>query len=910
MKLRRHAIVTLLTAMTAGLLASSAPAFADDDGGDPVVITTAQSVSLSGTITSTSPLPAGITVSAYAPATFCFDQADPSTCLNYAAYVDGTIADPATGAFTLTVPANSKIWLNAMGDPIYANSYGRTPSTSPANPDSGTAIQVGDSDISGLDIAVLTRPGISGTITVPSAALALALGAGASVTFYRYFEPKPQPGVDHLAGKWVQVDRLEIDQSALATAVPYTKVLDPGTYRVAFESYWTGTTFHGGTSLDTAADVVVSGEGFATADLAATMLPLAQGTVTPPSGATLDQGMYAVLFRADQFPSASSETDDTRYALINADGSFAFPVTTPADYLLVAVGANMYGFFGAEPDCFPTKGFDKTCPPPSVAIGADGASGLDFTLRWFPKVTGTVTLPEGFVAADVQASLQRWQENPGMDEGDEPWWEWNDVRGETLVDNEDGTASVSIRVTEPGTYRVLLSGPWVLPLSIGGDEENGPDASAFVVDSITAPDQSFTVDVEAAPTISGTVDPAIFAGKRVVAKVVVWSEDEEFGDWWEQSSWYVDMGDGSFILPAQPGDYRLSIRWIEADEDGQILPEASWSEMFLGGPRITRARDIMLNKASVGEVYFTFPEPITPDAPASTTIASVGDGSVTVGWSAPEFDGGSPITGYTVTADGTDLSCNAAADEGSCTVTGLENLRRYTFTVRASNAVGLGEAATTSEALPHSDEFQVWLPQGPNVAKDGATQIWVFGAKGAQSVTIQVGTQSFNVDSVNDGLAVLDYRADAGSFGVRSGRLRIAASAVLLKEDGSKQTVRASSNLLVPRTTVRGKWRTGTTVKVRTRTVAPGTELAYVLGDQDMTFSAGDVCTTTADERGRATCAFEAPDEGDYVVYTVDLAKLNPGIDINDPEWPLDAANNAVVGANPFTVVAGRRSIR
>ncbi|MEU7876500.1 PxKF domain-containing protein [Dactylosporangium sp. NPDC049140] len=77
-------------------------------------------------------------------------------------------------------------------------------------------------------------------------------------------------------------------------------------------------------------------------------------------------------------------------------------------------------------------------------------------------------------------------------------------------------------------------------------------------------------------------------------------------------------------------------------------------------------------------------------APATPTVASVtpGDHSATITWLKPA-DGGSLITGYTVTATPGGLTCSTdSADALSCTITGLTNGVNYTFVVTARNAVG------------------------------------------------------------------------------------------------------------------------------------------------------------------------------------------------------------------------------
>jgi Phosphoesterase family/Fibronectin type III domain len=76
-----------------------------------------------------------------------------------------------------------------------------------------------------------------------------------------------------------------------------------------------------------------------------------------------------------------------------------------------------------------------------------------------------------------------------------------------------------------------------------------------------------------------------------------------------------------------------------------------------------------------------------------TIFAKPGNGGATVQWTAPFTDGGSPITGYTVTAfiNGAPrrtMTFNSAAT--SETVTGLTNGATYTFKASAINAHGVG----------------------------------------------------------------------------------------------------------------------------------------------------------------------------------------------------------------------------
>ena len=131
--------------------------------------------------------------------------------------------------------------------------------------------------------------------------------------------------------------------------------------------------------------------------------------------------------------------------------------------------------------------------------------------------------------------------------------------------------------------------------------------------------------------------------------------------------------------------------------------------------------------------------PTVPSAPEAAS-ASAASGQALVSWRAPSNEGGTVITSYTVTpyiGASAQPSIEVPESTTSTIVKGLTDGTGYTFKITATNAIGTGPSASTSEAVvPEDTIFDFGTPTIVDSADSSPTEVGVkFSSEAAGTIT-------------------------------------------------------------------------------------------------------------------------------------------------------------------------------
>jgi FtsP/CotA-like multicopper oxidase with cupredoxin domain len=133
--------------------------------------------------------------------------------------------------------------------------------------------------------------------------------------------------------------------------------------------------------------------------------------------------------------------------------------------------------------------------------------------------------------------------------------------------------------------------------------------------------------------------------------------------------------------------------------------------------------------------------PVTAPSAPTAVVATAGNASALVTWTAPIGNGGSAVTSYTVTSMPGGLTCGTTGAT-SCTVVGLTNGVSYNFLVTATNAMGTSSAGASNAVTPATTPG---APTGVSAVglSNSASVSWLAPASnGGQPITLYTVTSS------------------------------------------------------------------------------------------------------------------------------------------------------------------------
>jgi YVTN family beta-propeller protein len=183
--------------------------------------------------------------------------------------------------------------------------------------------------------------------------------------------------------------------------------------------------------------------------------------------------------------------------------------------------------------------------------------------------------------------------------------------------------------------------------------------------------------------------------------------------------------------------------------------------LLSGTPTLAGTYNFNINVSdATGSASASFSLVVNAVAPGAPTITSVtgGDRQVTVNFTAPASEGGSPITTYTIrnVNTGTLTLCNVPCS--AATVPGLVNGISYRFEVRATNSVGPGpysaqSALVTPSTVPATPTINAVIPGNGRV-----TLTFTLANSGGAPIT------QFIVTRTPDGVATLSVPGSPAVF--------------------------------------------------------------------------------------------------------------------------------------------------
>jgi uncharacterized repeat protein (TIGR01451 family) len=192
---------------------------------------------------------------------------------------------------------------------------------------------------------------------------------------------------------------------------------------------------------------------------------------------------------------------------------------------------------------------------------------------------------------------------------------------------------------------------------------------------------------------------------------------------------------------------------------GLAAPQPAASCTSLGGIYPTTTSVMTVPVSSVVQA----PSPAAAPGAPTTVSGRAGNAQAMVWWNPPASDGGSPITSYTVTSNPTGATASVSAPGTAVILTGLTNYTPYTFTVTATNAVGVSSVSAPSGVI---------TPVAGATAPLAPASVTAVGGNGQATV-------SWSPPASNGGSAITSYTVTSSPAGATQTVAAPATSATL-----------------------------------------------------------------------------------------------------------------------------------
>ena len=355
------------------------------------------------------------------------------------------------------------------------------------------------------------------------------------------------------------------------------------------------------------------------------------------------------------------------------------------------------------------------------------------------------------------------------------------------ANNEAGSSQPTIVTGTPTAY-TTVPGP---PTNVSATPEDGQafvswsrpsdDGGTPIIGyTITADDGSSTITRRQSPNTVGSTLDGLANGRSYAVTVHARNRN---GDGARSIPVTVTPMGSEQGLPSSPtdlqvteGDRQLNVTWIEPTDDGGApiigytitADDGSTTTTSTAGARhrsytitgLTNGVEYTIGVTANNSVGSSQPagargtpmaprQEVLPGAPTNVRVVA-GDRELSVSWSPPHDDGGSPVTGYVVTASrGSSTSIyTVGSNTRSYRIGGLTNSRRYTIWVHARNSSGDGPTSAPVVAFPMGEALPPDRPSVTAVARGNRIEAnWSANDNGAPIDRWRIG----GVGEVNAG---------------------------------------------------------------------------------------------------------------------------------------------------------------